>query len=62
MIQFECPRVNHPLLLFTFGVHLFTSAPKHTHARRQTRLLVLGAKRGPTKQKRTAAAYYKNVA
>ena len=21
MIQFECPRVNHPLVLFTFGVH-----------------------------------------
>ena len=21
MIQFECPRVNHPLVLFTFGMH-----------------------------------------
>ena len=43
-------------------LNVFTNAPKHTHARGQTRLLVLGAKRGPTKQKEAAAAHYKNVA
>ena len=25
MIQFECPRVNRPLVLFIFGVHLWVS-------------------------------------